>query len=870
MLERLREIVPTAALAFLATGWSPAEAQERAPVRPPVRPSPTISTANGFVENLGQWDDEVLFFAREGAIEATVVHGAVVLRPRRQPRDPDEHSVPLPAPRRPLVLRFGDGTGPAPIGPVGIGELYTRHHYIQGRDVRVANARGFASVRFEDVAPGIDVVLTERDGHFAYDVHAAPGASLDALSIEVDGAASHELSDADTLLLHTDFGEVVQRIGPSWEEVPGSTQRMDVAPRFDVTTEDTSKLRVSFDVPGRDPGRALVIDPSLEWSTYVGGPMGEQLQAQGMAVDSEGAVLLFARGTPETPTTPGAFQEHHPPVGTGSDVWIGKISPDGSTLEWATFLGGSKSDKAGGGIMVDPDGTIVVTGSTWSFDFPTTPGTLQPLHAGTKGSDVFVTRLAPDGSSLVWSTFFGADNDNYEKGEVIEFYPSGDILIGGDPRSSGTSPPVPGTPGTFDPVFDDGDQMLFGLSADGSSLLFLTYFHVSKITDIDVDEDSNIYLGSYIVEIDLPAPVTPGAFQETVQIGPGNTADGVVAKLDPTGSVLHWCTYLGGNEGNDLLWSLDVDVTRSVYVAGSTSSDDFPVTQGAFQATLTPSGDGFVTKFLPDGSGLAWSTYLGANCGANQCGSTSMLDVAVTGDGQATVVGRANETFFPVTPDAFQPDYVGVYPSGDAILARLNVFGEDLAYGTWLGGSANEFNANVELDDEGGVYVAVEPHGAGYPVTPGAYDTTWGGSSDLAVTKFDLPTPSYQLRKPPPGGFVLVGGPPPPPPLPVGTGRGRSEYEPRSLRLSIRGAPRLQPGWLLVQRGALPLQRRTIRAPETWLPVATDPEGRLDLILPDPDATVTYQFAVRDPGSPAGWRLSNVLETLSTFDPRSD
>ena len=269
-----------------------------------VRTAPPISSVNGFVENLGQWDPEVLFFAREGGIEATVLRDGVLLVPRAPHWDRELQGPPPPAPA-PIVLRWEAGAA-----PIGQGELATLHHYLLGAKAsHVSNARGFASVRFEDVAPGVDLELSERGGFFAYDLHAEPGASLEGFAIEVEGAERWEARAPGVLELHTATGDVVQqRIGPSWQEDPATLAREALAAEFRLLEASAGALRFGFAAPGRDLGRALVIDPTLEWSTFLGGSTGETFDSQGMAVDESGAVYMLCQTPAGTPTTPGAYQ----------------------------------------------------------------------------------------------------------------------------------------------------------------------------------------------------------------------------------------------------------------------------------------------------------------------------------------------------------------------------------------------------------------------------------------------------------------------------------------------------------------------------------------------------------------------------------
>ena len=817
-----------------------------------VRTAPPISSVNGFVENLGQWDPEVLFFAREGGIEATVLRDGVLLVPRAPHWDRELQGPPPPAPA-PIVLRWEAGAA-----PVGQGELATLHHYLLGAKANhVSNARGFASVRFEDVAPGIDLELSERGGFFAYDLHAEPGASVEGFAIEVEGVERWEARAPGVLELHTATGDVIQqRIGPSWQEDPATLTREALAPEFRLLEASAGALRFGFAAPGRDVGRALVIDPTLEWSTFIGGSTGEAFDSKGMAVDESGAAYLLCQTHAGTPTTPGAYQGA---VVGGVDAWIGKLSPDGTTLLWATFLGGDMTEKPEGGLAVDQDGSVVVVGSTWSHDFPTTPGSLQTIHAGQEGtSDLFITRLASDGSELVWSTLLG--KGDYEIAQAMELFPSGDVLVAADPGQGITPDPPKATPGAYDQIYDPGDKMILRISADGESLVFLTHFPIKTIRGLAIDSNSNIYLGS-AWGTGVPPPTTPGVLKEGLP--PANTGDGYLAKLNSNGTQLLWGTFLGGDEENEGIKALAVDASFAVYVTGETSSEDFPVTAGAFQTTMSEEDDGFVAKLLPDATGLAWATYLGTSCGSSPpCGGIVMSSLAVDQAGAVFVSGTSNEFFFTTTPDAFQPDYLGFHPSSDALFAKVDPFGERLLYGTWFGGSSGEVRPAIKLTGKGSAYLGLQTNSSTLPVTSGSYSPTYNGFGDLGLAKFSFPPPTTKIRKAWNGGkSVLVAGPPPP--APVSSDADGSDTD-GALRLSLRGAPALQPGWIVVRRGVLPEEETLIRVPDARVPVATDEHGALDVIFDRPDLSVdsalAFQAWIHDPASSARWEISNALE----------
>jgi hypothetical protein len=780
-----------------------------------------IEGLSGFVENCGQWPEEVRFFARRGGVEATVRADALVFRAGSAV---------------PLSLAFAAGARHVE----GLEARETLHHFLVG-DAQASGARGFERVALRGVGPGIDLVLRADGGAFEYDLELAPGAPLEDLVIEVEGASALELRAVNTLVAHTQAGEVEQRIHASWQGV----EREPVACRFRLLEPSGERLRFGFEAPEWDGERALVLDPSLVYLTYVGGSNQELLiEAE---TDPSGAVLLLAKSPGGTPVTPGSFQS----APTFTEAWVGKLSADGSSLEWATYLGGSHTDNPKD-LVLGPDGSVTVVGETWSPNFPVTPGAYKGVigAGGITKADVFVSRLDATGTSLLWSTFYGGETS--EATWTCGLYPNGDVLVAFDPFSADP----PSTPGVIDELHNPGDLALFRLSADGSERLWQTYFRASTIQDIHIDADSNAYLGGYIFEQDAPLMTTPGVFKEVLAPGDG---DGFVTKLNADGTELVWSTYFGGEpnvgSGNDRIFGIDLDAAGAVYIAGSTESDILPVTADAFQVASPGGGstEGFAAKLLPNGTGLVWSTYVGA---WGFAGGTSLTDVQVDSGGNAVVIGSANEPIFPVTPDAFQPVFIGPLPSsGDMLFCKLTAVGEGLDYATWLGGTGTDNGGELAYYAPSEDAVFAFGGGPSLPTTAGAYQPLYAGATDLAVARFDFALAPWRILG---GGLAgkevpnLVGlGP-----LTAGA----------TTRLALRGAPATSPVFLVagLQQIDFPLLGGIlVPLPQVVVPVSSGALGDLDFAFawpPSPSGTqVFFQAWTLDPLAPQGWAASNGL-----------
>ena len=328
-------------------------------------PGVSPSRFAGFIENRGQWSPEVRFHARHGVLDTVLTADGIALAPVSVA---DDGSACLPVVLRPST---------APECLEGRDELPTRHHFFRGAS-STANAAGFERVLLHGVGAGLDLQLRATEASFEYDLLAEPGAAIESFAFEVEGVERLELRSDGGLAFHTDFGVLVHRIGLSWQIDEATGVRESLRPSFRIL----SPTSFGFCVPGRDPARAMVIDPTIEYITYVGGSSTEDIE--GMAVGADGAVYLLAKIGCCALTSPSSYD----PIGDPDsfDVWAGKLSPDGSTLEWSTYLAGSKTDQ-GFGIALAPDGSVVIGGRTWSSDFPSTPDAFQPEHAGS--SDLF-------------------------------------------------------------------------------------------------------------------------------------------------------------------------------------------------------------------------------------------------------------------------------------------------------------------------------------------------------------------------------------------------------------------------------------------------------------------------------------------------
>jgi hypothetical protein len=383
------------------------------------------------------------------------------------------------------------------------------------------------------------------------------------------------------------------------------------------------------------------------------------------------------------PTTPGAFDTSF----NGEwDAFVVKLNPNGSSLVYGTFIGGSGPD-SGGEIAIDGGGNAYVTGGTHSSDFPTTPGAFDRSYNG--DYDVFVVKLNPNGSSLSYGTFIGGSDDDFGLGIAVDG--GGNAYVTGFTESSD----FPTTSGAFDRSINGyRDAFVVKLSQSGSSLSYGTFLG-GEIGSLDygwaiaVDDEGYAYVTGLTYSSDFPT--TSGAFDTSFN----GEWDAFVVKLNPNGSSLVYGTFIGGSD-DDYGSDIAVDGGGNAYVSGGTYSSDFPTTPGAFDTSFNDGEDAFVVKLDPNGSSLVYGTFIGGSDWDWGDG------IAVDGEGNAYVTGRTESSDFPTTPGAFDRSFNGYY---DAFVVKLNPNGSSLSYGTFIGGSDWDGGAGIAVNGGGNAYV---------------------------------------------------------------------------------------------------------------------------------------------------------------------
>ncbi len=645
---------------------------------------PTMSQLR-FEANAGQWDERVKFLARNGAATFFVIDDAMMIRARSS-----------------LVTIKLAGTRPSV--PRGERQLVTRTNYLRGNDPSKwrTNVPSFAQVRTNAV-PGIDLVWHAGNGGLEYDLEVAPDADATSLVMELEGADSINVASDGSLEIATAAGTLVQR--PARVIQKGHELRARYVP------VDASHVR--FVLEGYERGVAMLIDPVLAYSTYLGGSAGDDTeQGNGIAVDASGNAYVTGYMSWTD------FPLHDPlqaTAGGGNDAFVSKFDPTGTTLVYSTYLGGSSNDE-GNAIAVDASGNAYVGGATSSTDFPTK----SPLQAANAGSDdAFVAVLNATGSALVYSTYLGGASD--DECNAIAVDTSSNVYVAGvtDSTNFPTHSPFQSAKAGF-----DSDAFVAKINAAGSSLLYSTYLGGGDQQDfaqgIAVDATGHAYVTGTTVSTNFPVK---NAYQAT-NPGGGEGVSAFVTKLDPSGSSLTYSTYLGG--GLDFGQAIAIDGAGNAYVTGVTSSSQFPMVN-AFQTTGGNPNTAFVTKLDATGSSLIYSTYLGNYNGG--------YGIAVDGNGDAYVTGFTQASSIPLE-NAFQNTNAG---SNDVFVSALSANGSALLYSTYLGGTNDDYAYAIALDSSGSAYVTGSTGSHDFPTVTPFQSTNTNDTSNAFVAKIANP-----------------------------------------------------------------------------------------------------------------------------------
>ena len=517
-------------------------------------------------------------------------------------------------------------------------------------------------VTYANLWPGIDLAYDCGGGILRSTYTLAPFADPTLIRLRYNRAP--QIAADGSLTISFDGLALSESAPLAWQVIDGQRVAVDVAFK---TSEVPETSEVSFLLGAYDPAYPLTIDPTLTWNTFLGDIGSDEGQA--IAVDGNGNVYVCGYGNAAWGSPVRAYA-------ASTDAFVARLAPNGS-LAWNTFLGGAGYDLCYG-IAVDGGGNVYVGGyshsssANWGSPVQTYNGGLY---------DAFVAQLNASTGWLAWNTFLGGSGTDYGRGIVVDG--SGDVYIVGRSSDTWGSSPVRAHYGS-------GNDDVFAAKLSSSGSLAWNTFLGDSGTDygygVAVDGSGNVYV----------AGSSSATWGSSPMRSYTSGSDGFAAGLSSSGS-LTWNTFLGGS-GDDLCYSIAVDGSGNVYVAGRSDA-----TWGSSPVRSFAGGnDAFVARLASNGS-LTWNTFLGSS------GTDYGYGVAVDGSGNIYISGYSNATWGSSPVRAYTAN-------ADAFAVRLASDGS-LTWNTFLGGPGYDIGYDIAVDGNGNVYVVGSGNGSwGSPV----------------------------------------------------------------------------------------------------------------------------------------------------------
>jgi hypothetical protein len=657
--------------------------------------SGTASLPVFFEPNRGQAGDDVRFIGRGNGFAVLLKSSEVVIA-QRTPGEAGDRDT---ARYQSMTMRL-EAAGAAPV-VYGAGKQNGRVNYLIGRDQSkwIRDVETYSEVRYPGVYPGVDLVFHTTERQLEYDFDIAAGANPNAIRLRFDGAEDIEISADGQLVMQAGAGELRHARPIAYQEING--ERVPIAAEF----AQLAGGAIGFNVGEYDRELPLVIDPTLVFSSYLGGT----------AADTCRAMLVVPNGTSVLAGDSFSSDFLRNASTTNSDVFVGRLTPDGGSFTY-TFFGGEANDTVTG-LALDSMGNAYLAGFTESADFPISDSVNSALMGP---SDAFLALINAEGNAILSSSLIGGTGQ--ETSVSVALDAAGSAYLTG--RTTSMDFPIVGA---IQPVYGGGDSDAFvsKLSPNGASLVYSTYLGGSGTenllarTGIRVDSSGNAYVVGDTQSADFP---TRNALR-SIKSGPAATFDGFYCKINPDGSDFVFSTFVGGSD-DDFATSLAVDGSGNGYVTGRTRSTSF--TGAAATRSSTANSDAFVAKFNAAGSAITYLTFVGGSAGDEQANA-----IAINSSGVAVIVGSAGQGL--PTIGAIQSFFKG--GQTDAFVARLASSGA-INFSTYLGGSGDDVANGVGVDSEGHVVLAGFTTSADF-LTFGALRFANSGGRDIFLARID-------------------------------------------------------------------------------------------------------------------------------------
>lgn len=653
-----------------------------------------------FTENKGQWDDDLYFIGEMGSGNVGLLSNGLIYNFRGTSTAQSTTGLNVKI----SFIECND------INPIGLLRTHTKNNYFIGNDQSrwASNVENFEEIYYENIWDDIDLRFYYSEDGLKYDFIVNAYGVASEIRMKVEGHESIEINKNHEIEINTEFGKIIDS-GLKIYYLDDSSQ--SIFGSFNILSEDT----YGFKLEEYDSGRTIVIDPLIS-STFIGNTDLDVVYSS--YVDSNGDI--YGAGYTASsgfPTTPGVYDTSYnggnydsflfkmnnslsnlvfSTFFGGSDVdmvyeftlnqdgdifltgvtrsndfpmtavtidnthnnwndaYLVKLNSTGANLDYSTYIGGSDNEE-GNAIEVDSDGNPILVGQTFSSNFPVTSGAYDTVKSG--DLDGFIMKINCTANTRVYSTFIGGTSSDTAQDVLIK--ENGELAICGGTKSLN----FPTTSGAYD-TSSNGDNDAFAMifNITSSSIIMSSFIGGSSADygyEIALDDQENIFITGHVFSTDFPT--SPNAFDKSLGGGAGGR-DGFVTKLNKTGSSIIYSTYIGGDASTDYIYALDVDSRGNAYISGLGNSNNYPVTQGAYDTTHNGAGDIIATRLSANGSSLIYSTFIGSSSDENG------LTINVNGVGEAIITGNSRSTNFPTTAGSYDTSYGG---GSDGVIIKI-------------------------------------------------------------------------------------------------------------------------------------------------------------------------------------------------------
>ena len=588
----------------------------------------------------------------------------------------------------------------------------------------ILNVNLFKSISYKNIYDGIDLVFyhTGINNSLKYDLIVHPGSDPSKIQIAYQNADNISIESNKSITISNKYSKIT-------EEKPYVYQVNKKGNNSHTKIECSFTLKnsiLSFNIGDYDKSKTLIIDPNVNWSTYWGG-LGSD-HAERIVMDFENNFFVTGNTLSKNfPISEAAYQNKNNGL---FDAYLSKFDSNGNPL-WSTYYGGDQAEYCKG-LATDRLGNVVISGWTWSMNFPTSEDCYQPNYGGNQ-NDGFIVKFDKQGERL-WATYLGGNGDEhiYDVGAtswdeivITGWTYSKNLITSNDAFQKNKS----GVEDAFIFMFDDKGRFEWGtfFGSDSSDIA----------RGLDIDKNDNIIIGGYSRSLKIHTT------SESEQESNKGKDDIFLAKFRRDGEFV-MSVLIGGSE-NDLCYDIAVDNNSDISFCGSSVSMDFPTSKFALQEEMSGNYDAIIGKVSAFGK-LQWSTYYGGNKEETSYGMTADRDNNIL------VVGRTFSEDFPVSEYPVQHDLSG---KSDAFAVKFYPDGRDIFWSTYFGGNSQEWGYGVTTDTRTTVYICGDSDSEDLPIIGNSAQKDLSSFLDGFIAKFCATNPKPNIQ---PNGYIILCG----------------------------------------------------------------------------------------------------------------